>query len=118
MPDRYMEILTVSPVVPCNAKYANKAKTYIKGTTLTYRVGNITPEVLTWLRAKVSGMLSFLRPACRISVICSVVAPTSTFSSFILHGWAARFMRMSATFLYHALTLRKLKFINEKFTAV
>jgi hypothetical protein len=88
MPDRYVEILPVSPVAQFKREIRNKAKTYSSGTTLTYRVGNVTPEALTWLRAKVSGVLSFLRPACRISVICSVVAPTRTFSSFILHGWA------------------------------
>src|SRR6266850_3420838 len=63
-----------------------RISTHDIGTIFKYRLGKGTPALFVCRREKVSGTLSSLRVDERTSVMRSLVRPTQTLKSFMLHG--------------------------------
>lgn len=68
----------------CCSRNANT--THDMGMIFKYWLGKATPALFVCRKAKVSGTLSSLRVEESTSVIRSLVRPTQTLNSFMLHG--------------------------------
>ena len=68
------------------SRLTGTVRTYDIVTILTNLVGKGTPCSVTCGTLNVSDFSSFFKVACRTSVICSLVIPTSSLNSLRLHG--------------------------------